>query len=82
MSKKKKQVPRGPKGRRRYAMDFIPDKELYKAVMFARKMIREGKSPGLANHIAAQYYDFYISDIAYYTAQAAGTYSGRRKRRN
>ena len=71
------EVPRGPKGRRRWAMDWIGDKTLYKAVMFARHMIREGTRPPIANHRAAQYYHVKTEDVAHYTGQAAGTYAHR-----
>jgi hypothetical protein len=72
-------VPRGPKGKRRYAMDYIADPTLYKAVMFARKMIREGTSPGIANTRAAQYYRVAVAEVAYYTGQAAGTCAQRNR---
>jgi hypothetical protein len=75
------QVPRGPQGRRRYAMDYIPDKTLYKAVMFARRMMREGTPPGVANSRAAGYYRVNVSDVARHTGQAGGTYAGRKRRR-
>jgi hypothetical protein len=71
------ETQRGPKGKRRYAMDFIADQTLFKAVMFARSMMREGTSPRLANARAAKYYGFSTSEVAKYTAQAAGTYSHR-----
>jgi hypothetical protein len=80
MGKHEDQVPRGPKGKRRYAMDYIPNKTLYKAVMFARKMIREGTPPGLAITRAATYYGVGVSDVAHYTGQAGGTCAHRRRR--
>jgi hypothetical protein len=52
-------------------MDFIKDKALYAAVMFARKMIREGTPPQKANYIAANFYKRNISDVAHYVGQAA-----------
>ena len=73
-------VPRGPNGKRRYAMDYIPDPELYKAVMFARKMIRDGTPAGIANTRAANYYDVDVSDVARHVGQAGGTYRHRRRR--
>jgi hypothetical protein len=75
-------VPRGPKGGRRYAMDFIPDPTLYKAVMFARHMIREGKPAGVANTRAANYYGVDVTDVARYVGQAGGTSAQRRRRRS
>jgi hypothetical protein len=41
-----------------YLMDYIDDKQVFKAVMFARKMIREGTPPGAANKTAARYMAF------------------------
>jgi hypothetical protein len=75
------EFPRRPNGRRRYMMDYIPDKLLFKAVMFARKMMREGTPPAVANTRAAGYYGVAVSEVAYYTGQAAGTCSHRRRRR-
>src|SRR5829696_7946678 len=66
-------VPRGPQGRRRFAMDYIPDKTLSKAVMFARRMIREGKPPGVANTRAADYHGVPVADVARHVGQAGGT---------
>jgi hypothetical protein len=76
----KDKVPRGPKGKRRYVMDYIPDKTLFAAVMFARKMIREGTPPGIANTRAAAYYEVSVRDVARYVGQAGGTSAQRRRR--
>jgi hypothetical protein len=62
-------------------MDYIPDKTLFAAVMFARRMIREGTRPGLAITRAANYYRVSVQDVAHHTGQAAGR-SSRRKRRS
>lgn len=35
-------------------MDFIPDKELFKAVMFARQMIKQGTRVDIACYRAAR----------------------------
>src|SRR4051794_3518951 len=75
------EVPRGPNGKRRYAMDYIPDAALYAAVMFARNLIREGTPPGVAITRAANYYEVEVSDVARYVGQAGGTCSHRKKRR-
>ena len=64
--------------KRRWVMDYISDKDLYKAVMFARKMIRNGTPPGIANARAAQYYKVSTSDVAQYVGQAGGTCLGRK----
>lgn len=71
-------TPRGPKGRRRYRMDFISDPDLYKAVVFSRKMISEGTEPGKAHGIAARYYCVKFADVAHYAAQYAGSMSHKR----
>lgn len=64
---------------KKYEMDFIPDKKLFKAVMFARKMMREGKKPAIANSRAAKYYSVPVSDVARYTGQTGGRIAARRK---
>ncbi len=76
----KKPTPRRKDGKRAYVMDYIGDKTLYAAVMFARKMIREGRFPPKAIRIAANYHGVDSSDVAHYVAQAAGTSAGRRRR--
>lgn len=55
-----------------YLMDYIPDKDLFKAVMLARKMIRGGKSPQIAITRAANYYRKNPSAVAFYVGQAGG----------
>jgi hypothetical protein len=65
--------------KRTYLMDFIPNKTLLSAVMFARRMIRQGTPPGLANYRAAKYYHVPVSSVAYYVGQVAGTVKGRKK---
>ena len=52
-----------------HLMDYIPDKTVYKAVMFARKMIREGTKPPIANTRAAKFYGVPVKDVAHYTGQ-------------
>lgn len=49
-----------------YAMDYIADKDTYKAVMWARKMIREGTRAPIAIGKAAYHYDVDMSDVAHY----------------
>ncbi len=74
-------VPGGMRGRSRYGMDYIPDRALFAAVMFARKMIREGLPAGIANHRAANYYGVSTHDVAHYVGQVGAT-CARRRRRN
>lgn len=60
-------------------MDYIDDKDLYAAVMFARKLMREGVPGGLAVYKAARYYGVDQSDVARYASQA-GNKSKKRYR--
>ena len=64
---------------KKYEMDYIADKALYKAIMFARSMIRAGTQPGVANTRAAKYYGVSVSDVARYTGQTGGRVAARRK---
>lgn len=52
-----------------YVMDYIDDKDLFKAVMWACKMIREGTSPATAIRRSSRYYGKDMSDIAHYVGQ-------------
>jgi hypothetical protein len=61
-------------------MDYIPDRRLFAAVMFARRMMREGTPPGIANTRAADYYGFAVEEVAHYTGQAGGRARARRRR--
>jgi hypothetical protein len=60
------------KRKKKYAMDFIEDKELFKAVMFARKMMGQGTPPAVANTRAAEYYGYEAGEVAHYTGQVGG----------
>ena len=55
-----------------YLMDKIPDEDVFKAVMFACKMISKGKNVGQAIRIASNYYDVDIDETAHYVAQRGG----------
>lgn len=44
-------------------------KELFKATMFAKKMIEDGVDVGLAHYKAGQYYGFSASDVGYARSQ-------------
>jgi hypothetical protein len=65
----------------RYAMDYIPDKSLFAAVMFALRMMREGTPPAIANTRAANYYDVEVRDVAHHTGKV-GSRCARRKWRS
>ena len=53
-------------------MPYIKDKDVYKAVMFARKMHKDGMNAGLAIYKASRYYKVDQSDVAYYMGQLGG----------
>lgn len=55
-----------------YVMDYIADKDVYKAVMFACKMMRNGTSANNAIRKASMYYDVDMSDVAKYVGQRGG----------
>lgn len=55
-----------------YPMDYISDKDVYKAVQFASKMVRQGRTPQNAIWIAARYYKVDSKDVAHYMGQKGG----------
>jgi hypothetical protein len=61
-------------------MDYIADRTLFKAVMFARHLMRKGEAPAVANAIAARYYGVHVSDVAHYTGQVGAYFANRRRR--
>lgn len=62
-----------------YVMDYISDKDVFKAVMFACKMIRNGTSPNNAIRKAANYYDVDMTDVAHYVGQRGARISSERR---
>ncbi len=58
--------------KQRYAMDYISDKDTYKAVMFACKMIKDGKGVRTSCRIAAHYYQCDVDDVNHYVSQRGG----------
>ena len=63
---------------KKYYMPFIKDKDLYKAIVFAKRLIvQEGMAAGLANYKAAKYYDVNVSKVARYV----GTFAVNKKNR-
>lgn len=62
-----------------YVMDFIPNKTLFKAVMFSRDMMRRGTRPAVANYRAAQYYRVDVTDVAKFTGQVASRVKARKR---
>lgn len=61
-------------------MEFISDPNLYKAVMFARRMIGKGTPPPLAISKAARYHGYATGAVAHYVGQAAARIKNRRPR--
>ena len=61
-------------GKRRASsqMNFIEDKDVYAAVCFARRMIREGTNVGLAIYRASTYYEVSSSEVAHFIGQRGG----------
>mgnify|MGYP006923245020 CR=1 FL=1 len=55
-----------------YPMDYIEDKDTYKAVMFACKLLKQGKSYTSAVGIACNYYDANPEDVRHYLSQRSG----------
>ena len=64
---------------KKHVMEFISDKTLFKAVMFARSMMRSGTKPPLANHRAAEFYSVKTEDVAHYTGQTGARVKGKCK---
>lgn len=64
-----------------YLMDKASDKETFKAVMFACKMIREGKTPSIAIRTASRYYDCDMSEVASLVGQRGGRTNGEKSAR-
>lgn len=55
-----------------YLMDYISDESVYKAVMFAARMIRQGRTREQEIRTASRYYDVDMSDVAHYLGQRGG----------
>lgn len=62
-----------------YIMDYISDKDTYKAVMFACKLLREGKQYNQAIRTASRYYDVDTDDVKHYVSQRSGRLRNERK---
>ena len=56
----------------KYIMDYIPDKDVYKAVMYATKLLKYGKSAPQAIRIAAYTYQVDTKDVAHYLGLRGG----------
>lgn len=65
-----------------YLMDYIDDKNLYRAVMFACKMIRNGDSYTRAIGVASNYYKVNPNDVRHFVSQrSARTQANRRNQK-
>lgn len=64
---------------KRHTMDFIQDRDVYRAVMFSRKLIGDGLAPPLAHARAARYYGVPISEVAKYVGQHAARIKAMRR---
>ena len=60
-----------------YSMDYIDDKDTYKAVMFACNLLKKGNSWTKAIGVASSYYDVNPDDVRHFVSQRSG-----RKRAN
>ena len=56
----------------RYSMDFIDDKQTYKAVMFACDMLKNGTAYSKAVRVASDYYDVDPYEVRHYLSQKSG----------
>lgn len=56
----------------KYNMDYIDDKEVFKAVMYATKLLKWGKRAPDAIRIAAYTYQVDMSEVAHYLGQRGG----------
>lgn len=55
-----------------YSMDYIEDKDVYKAVMFACQLLKQGKSYTSAIGISSNYYDVNPEEVRHYVSQRSG----------
>ncbi len=65
-----------------YPMDYIKDKNTYKAVMFACSLLKQGKSYTSAVKIACNYYDTDPDDVRHYLSQRSGRKQANIRSRN
>lgn len=65
----------------KYVMDFIPDETLFKAVMYARRLMKRGTPPAIANTRAAKYYGVSVTEVTRHTGQTGGRVASKRKKK-
>lgn len=59
-------------GNHAYSMDYIADKDLFKAVMFACALLKDGKSYTKAIGMASKYYNVNPDDVRHFVSQRSG----------
>lgn len=55
-----------------YTMDYIDDKNVYLAVMFACKLLQKGNSFTKSIATASRYYDVNPDDVRHFVSQRSG----------
>ena len=63
----------------KYVMDYIDDKDTFRAVMFACEMIKQGRNYHQAVRIASRYYDVDMDDVRHYVSQRSGRIQAERR---
>lgn len=62
-----------------YSMDYIDDKNTYKAVMFACNLLKKGNSYTKSVAIASKYYDANPDDVRHFLSQRSGRSQANKK---
>jgi hypothetical protein len=62
-----------------YSMDYIDDKDTYKAVMFACSLLKKGESYTKAIAVASRYYDANPDDVRHFVSQRSGRKQANKK---
>lgn len=68
-------------GHHAYPMDYIKDKDLFKAVMFACDLLKQGKSYTKSIGLASSYYDVNPDDVRHFVSQRSGRKQANMKSR-
>ena len=63
--------------KQRYAMDYCEDKNTFRAVMFACKMMKDGKGVRTACRIAAHHYKCDVDDVHHFVSQRGARSTNR-----
>lgn len=64
-----------------YAMDYIDDKDTFKAVMYACNLLKKGISYNKAIGIACNTYDANPDDVRHFVSQRSGRKQANKKAR-